>query len=260
LASLVHEADSPMDSRLLRAKSRFGRYFTGLTRDDAGGLRYLYRPQNFNYEAAPAGSVRGTGVTTIGGSSGSLDSPWTIASPGAIGTNAVQNGTTGGRALVNLGVRAGVDKVQFIRVDMDPILRVSPLPLVVSYPELVVSNGIVVSQIVARTLTRPDIQFSAVDLGVALFTPVAYSQTQYVYNNTGSTVIAGAEGPGNIEPTFGMQFSKVGVHNLNDGNSDEQDGTRGFLWSTFDGSTNAPVIFPVGTTLQDLEDAYNALP
>lgn len=259
LASLVHEADSPMDSRLIRAKSLFGRYFTGITRDDAGGLRYLYRPENFNYESAPAGSSRGSGVTSIGSSSGSLDSPWTIAAPGAIGTNAI--GTTGtGRQLVNLGVRAGVDKIQFIRVDMDPILRVSPLPLVISYPELVISNGIVVSQVVVRTNTRPDILFSAADLGVALFTPIAITQSAYTYNNTGGTIIAGAEGPGNIEPTFGMQFSKVGVHNLNDGNSDEQDGTRGFLWSTFDGSTNAPVIFPIGSTLRELEEAYNALP
>ena len=44
------------DDRVSRATSLVGRYFTGLTRDDAGGLRYLYHPFNRNYEGAPAGS------------------------------------------------------------------------------------------------------------------------------------------------------------------------------------------------------------
>lgn len=54
------------DDRVARSINPNGRYFTGLTRDDAGGLRYLYHPANRNYEAAPAGSIRGS-VSTAGG-------------------------------------------------------------------------------------------------------------------------------------------------------------------------------------------------
>jgi len=58
------------DERVSRAIDPSGRYFTGITRDDAGGLRYLYHPLNRNYEQAPAGSIRGN-VSTAGGGGGS---------------------------------------------------------------------------------------------------------------------------------------------------------------------------------------------
>jgi len=262
LASLIrNDAEEVLDGRLLRATSLVGRYFTGLTRDDIGGLRYIYRPDNLNYEAAPAGSVRGSGSVSTIGSSGALDSPWTIVGgTSTIGTNAVGTGATGTqRQLVNLGVRAGVDHIRFIRVDLDPILRVSPAPVVVSYPELVISNGIVVSQLVVRTNTRPDYLVSAADVGVVQEVPVASLVDSLVFQNNGATITANAEGPGNIQPAFGIQLSKLGVYNLNSGNSDEQDGFRGFLWSSFDGSTNAPTVYPVGTRLEDLQAVIDFL-
>lgn len=247
-----------LDNRISRATSQLGRYFTGLTRDDIGGLRYIYRTENFNYETAPAGSVRGSGVVSTVGSGSSLDSPWTIAGgTAAIGTNAVTTGTT--RQLVNLGVRAGVDHVQFTRVDLDPILRVSPLPVVVSYPELVISNGVVISQIVVRTNTVPDFQISAGDLGVIDEEPVPAEVTQLNFVNNGILLTPNAEGPGNIEPQFVFRLSKIGIHNLNIGNSDEQDAIRGRIWSTFDGSTNLPTVFPVGTRISDLEAVIDFL-
>jgi hypothetical protein len=261
LASLIRNDDEEeirLDSRLLRALSPVGRYFRGLTRDDIGGLRYIYRPQNLNYEAAPAGSVRGSGVVSTVGSGASLDSPWTIAGgTAAIGTNAVTTGNA--RQLVNLGVRAGVDHIQFVRVDLDPILRVSPFPVVVSYPELVISNGVVISQIVVRTNTAPDFQISAGDLGVIDEVPVSHEFTDLNFVNNGSTLTPNAEGPGNIEPQLVFRLSKVGVYNLNVEETDEQDARRGFLWSTFDGSTNLPTVFPVGTQISDLEAVIDFL-
>jgi hypothetical protein len=168
-------------------------------------------------------------------------------------------GTGGGtvRPLVNLGVRAGVDKVVFVRVDTDPVLRLSPAPVFISYPELVVSNGIVISQVVSRTLTRPDLLFSAAEAGVdAGGEPNAGTYGDVTYVNTGAGLDAQAEGPGNIEPFGGgYTFNKIGPHMLNTGNSDEEDGDQGFVWGTYDGSTNMPVVFPVGTRLQDIEDA-----
>jgi hypothetical protein len=103
------------DDRVVRAISPTGRYFTGLTRDDAGGLRYLYHPANRNYEGAPAGSFRGSASTGGGGASAALESPWTVAgSTGQVGTTAVGTTTTSNTLqLVNLAVRAGVDRVRF---------------------------------------------------------------------------------------------------------------------------------------------------
>jgi len=73
--------------------------------------------------------------------------------------------------------------------------------------------------------------------------------------NTGATLDGASEGPGNIEPQSGYTFSKVGVYSLNRGNTDEQDGQPGNIWGSFDGSTNAPVLYPIGTKLADLEAA-----
>ncbi|MSU31829.1 MAG: hypothetical protein EXS25_04040 [Pedosphaera sp.] len=252
LASMVNNAvQATGDDRLIRAVNPVGRYFTGLTRDDMGGLRYIYRPENRNYEGAPQGSVRGSGVVSnVGGNSGPTESPWTIIDGrGFIGTNVLGGGGTV-RPFANLGVRGGVDKVRFIRVNLDPILRISPFPVIISYPEIVLSNGVAIRQVISRTQTVPDYVFSAADNGVSPPTPVSQVDTQLTFNNTS---IGGAEGPGNIEPRGGIVFSKLGIYTLNRGNTDEEDGIPGILWSSFDGSTNAPVIYPVGTRLSDLE-------
>jgi hypothetical protein len=247
------------DDRVSRATSQVGRYFTGLTRDDAGGLRYLYHPANRNYEGAPAGSVRGSAIPGGGGSgaSASLESPWTIAgSTGQVGTTAVGTATTNSTLqLVDLAVRAGVDRVRFVKVNTDPVLRQNARQAAVTYPEIVSSNGVVIRQVVSRILTRPDILISARDLGVGFYVPYFGALEPPTFVNTGATLDPDAEGPGNIEPQSGYTFSKVGVYSLNFGNTDEQDGIPGSLWGSFDGSTNAPVIYPIGSKLADLEAA-----
>lgn len=260
LASTISvNAFETSDDRMVRAISQTGRYFTGLTRDDAGGLRYLYHPSNRNYEGAPAGSFRGTPTSTGGGGgSAALESPWTVAgSSGQVGTTAVGTAATTPNTLqlVNLAVRAGVDKVRFVKVNTDPVLRQNARQAAVTYPEVVSSNGVVIRQVVSRVLTRPDILISARDLGVANYVPLIGAQVLPTFVNTGATLDGNAEGPGNVDPQSGYTFSKVGVYSLNRGNTDEQDGQPGNLWGSFDGSTNAPVLYPIGSKLADLEAA-----
>jgi len=251
------------DERVSRAIDPSGRYFTGITRDDAGGLRYLYHPLNRNYEQAPAGSIRGN-VSTAGGGGGSgasaaLESPWTVAATGGqVGTTAVGTAATtptNTLQLVNLGVRAGVDKVRFVKVNTDPVLRQSARQAAVTYPETVNSNGVVIRQVVSRILSRPDILISARDVGVGTYIPLIATYTSPPFVNTGATLDGAAEGPGIVEPVSNFTFNKIGVYSLNIGNTDEQDGQPGTLWGSFDGSTNAPVIYPVGSKLSDLEAA-----
>jgi hypothetical protein len=250
------------DDRVIRSINPNGRYFTGLTRDDAGGLRYLYHPANRNYEAAPAGSIRGSVSTSVGSSSSSLESPWTIAGSGeVVGTTAVGTTTTNNvLQLVNLGVRAGVDRVRFVKVNLDPVLRQNARQASVTYPEVVNSNGVVIRQIVSRFIARPEILISARDLGVVdNYAPVAFEFSPVTFQNNGATLDADAEGPGNIEPVSSYTFSKLGVYSLHIGNTDEQDGQPGNIWGSFDGSTKAPILYPIGSKLSDLEAAvlYN---
>jgi len=250
------------DDRVARSINPNGRYFTGLTRDDAGGLRYLYHPANRNYESAPAGSFRGSVSASTGGASASLESPWTVAdSSNQIGTTAVgTTGTSNTLQLVNLAVRAGVDRVRFIKVNLDPVLRQNARQAAVTYPEVISSNGVVTRQVVSRLIARPEILISARDLGVLdNYAPVAFEFSPVTFQNTGATLDAAAEGPGTIEPISSYTFSKLGVYSLHIGNTDEQDGQPGNIWGSFDGSTNAPILYPIGSKLSDLEAAVLSL-
>jgi len=61
-------------------------------------------------------------------------------------------------------------------------------------------------------------------------------------------------GPGVIDPGAEISFSKIGPFFYQRGGGTENIGQRGFFWGAFDGSTNAPVVLPGGTTLGEVED------
>jgi len=52
-----------------------GGFWTGLTRDDVGGLKYIYHAVNYNVENPSPNAFTGIGVPGISGGGGS---PWTI--------------------------------------------------------------------------------------------------------------------------------------------------------------------------------------
>jgi len=98
---------------------------------------------------------------------------------------------------------------------LDPVLRQNARQASVTYPEVVNSNGIVIRQVVSRFIARPEILISARDLGVTdNYAPIAFQFTPVTFQNTGATLDADAEGPGNIEPLSGYTFSKLGVYSL----------------------------------------------
>ena len=189
------------------------------------------------------------------------EKPYRGEKGGLVGTTAVgTTGTSNVLQLVNLGVRAGVDRVRFVKVNLDPVLRQNARQSAVTYPEVVNSNGVVIRQVVSRFIARPEILISARDLGVIdNYAPVAFEFSPVTFQNTGATLDAAAEGPGNIEPVSSYTFSKLGVYSLHVGNTDEQDGQPGNIWGSFDGSTNAPILYPIGSKLSDLEAAVLSL-
>jgi hypothetical protein len=54
-------------------------------------------------------------------------------------------------------------------------------------------------------------------------------------------------------------LSKIGLWNFHIGNTSEEDrlagfdASNGFAWGSFDGSTNAPVIFPKSLSMKEME-------
>lgn len=231
-----------------------GAYIDRLTRDDVGALRFLYSPQNRNYELAPSGSaVQGTftGSTVGSGGSGGGGSPWVpvVITPPVAGGGTDPTGggtvTNAGPAFINAGVRRGVDKITFVRADVDPILRRIRTPLLVRYAETVETTNGVVNQRVERLLTVPDIMISASNFGEAAILTRSIGHV----NNSAIDGISGAVngGPGNLDVGQEITFNNAGRLYLNPALGSIQNELSTYIvWASFDGTTNAPITFPQG--------------
>jgi len=99
------------------------------------------------------------------------------------------------------------------------------------------------------------------DLGLIFEVPVTFRRTDTSgwQNNDAINGFSNLAGPGVIQPTAVFLFTDRLPYFLN-GNPDFLDDSSGFssfIWASFDGTTNAPVIYPqVGTiTLEDLQNA-----
>ena len=210
-----------------------GSYFTGLTRDDVGALRYLYLPSNRNVESLPANSIA-LSQSTGGGS------VWTPVDGTAT------NGATA--TAVNQAARPGVDKITFVRGNYDSILGAFTTTITNAYTDQYYdSNSVLRSQSVARVITQPDFLFRAADLGVADgYSPIFFSRTDISWVNNGQQ---GNGGPGQIDGPVVFSFSNIGPYIINSGSFlDEFNNSGvGFVWGSYDGTTNEPVTYPNGS-------------
>ncbi len=194
-----------------------GVYYPGLTRDDLGGLRYLLSRYNTHVEQLLP-DVQGCG------------------------TNA--------NNFVNLATRPGVDKITFQRVDYDAVV-VRGQAITNDYVDIYLANGVPVPQTLRRISTKPDIIFTAADLGVSSFgVPIMTAQTgttNWINNSLFNSALAG-DGPGIIQPGIVIAFNKVGPTWLNwtPGLLSGPTNPQMPLWSSFIDTTQLPVLYPSG--------------
>jgi hypothetical protein len=236
-----------------------GSYFTGLTRDDVGAIKYMYQTANRNFEAAIAGSTSvGSGTIFVGGGGG----PWTIPSTNQTTTNVVG----GASGLIDPAVRNGVDKLTFVRAQFDSVLGQFFTPITNIYTEIVYTNGAAVSQRVQRVLLAPDFLFTARDLqgaaepGLLPATVSTRSTTAGWVNSDGLTRAVTRSGPGVIQPPIDIALNNTGfiqpwIIPGSPGSISWLGGLPSYVLGAFDGSTNEPVIFSQGgnITIQQLE-------
>ena len=210
---------------------KFGTFFTGLTRDDVGGLRYLYRPSNYNWEQiSPEVQV----VANAG-------SPWTPV--GA--TNAVPS---------TLALRQGIDKVRYEKRSFDSLLGTFFTPFTNTFSTTIVTNGTAYQQVIGRAVLAPDVLISAGDITQNGFGgPLIVRTVGNPYNSV--TTVTGVNGPGSRSPITQFILNKVGP--VWTGHTPEfireNQVTFNYAWGSFDGTTNAPVIYPSGRSIRDLE-------
>ncbi|MBI4658937.1 MAG: hypothetical protein HY735_08845 [Verrucomicrobia bacterium] len=253
-----------------------GIFYSGLTRDDVGGIRYLIRTSNLNVENVPTNAIAAfsTGGLTSGiGASGST-LPWAVvggvasgtqtgtgvgAGAGGVGGAGVPGGGVGATTatnLVDLALRPGVDKITFVRANFDSLLGQFFTNNVV-YADSYVTNGFIRQQLVQRTVTQPDILFSAADLGIDPGgNPYQFDRLLSFVNNEAQNSAPGGTalgGPGVVSSPVEITFSKIGPWFFNIRDGGETFASRGLVWGSYDSTTNAPVLFPAGLSIRELE-------
>jgi hypothetical protein len=195
-----------------------GQFASQLTRDDAGGLRYLLRPDHYAFE---------TLLPDVHGAGTNLNS------------------------YVDLALRAGVDKIIFVRQDYDALTGEAYVPLTNDFIDAYMTNNTLVHQQLERIISKPDFVFSAFEpIGNISYTCTDASNW---LNNSRPNGSADGEGPGTIRPQVNISFQKYGLAN----NVQTEDGlppnaVTAFTarWASFDDSTNPPAIFADSDTSQ----------
>jgi hypothetical protein len=155
----------------------------------------------------------------------------------------------------NTALRQGVNKLTFVRANYDSLVGRFFQPLTNIYSQVLISDSLPVTNWFQRVVTKPDYLYTAADL---LTTSSVRTDTAGNYNFANEN--PGTAGPGNIEPNMQITFNKVGplLENFYGTNFilnglSESAATTNFIWGSYDGSTNDPVVYPSGTSIANLE-------
>jgi hypothetical protein len=154
-----------------------------------------------------------------------------------------------------VALRQGIEKVTFIRRDFDSLLGQFYSPVTNNYTLTAVTNYSLFPQRIQRVVIRPDILFSATDLagGFPSIPSVVRSSPGFDATGEQPTLF----GPGVIREPVSFQFNKVGPIYLNGTYPmfvDEAGALLHFAWASYDATTNAPILYPNGTSIADLEN------
>lgn len=156
-----------------------------------------------------------------------------------------------------IGLRQGVEQIRFVRRDYDSLIGTFFQPVTNEYNLVILTNNSLQVQRTRRVVTTPDIVISAEDLGtIVVQSSIAPAIARRTISFSASNNIAPLNGPGTMENPIAITFNKVGpfYYNYSAGSLDEATQLPELIWGSFDGSTNAPVIYPNGTSIQNLEN------
>jgi hypothetical protein len=160
------------------------------------------------------------------------------------------------------GLRRGVEKITFVKTSYDSYSGRYYAPQTNFFSMTTVTNSTNWVQTFERIATAPDIIFTAVDALPGPAAPLLWNDVaRNIHFSSANSPGNGLAGPGVIDPQTVITFNKSGpifynvVTNLINGNwfMDERTSGQQFLWASYDDSTNAPVVFPNGTSIQEVE-------
>ena len=164
----------------------------------------------------------------------------------------------------SVALRQGVERIRFEKREFDSLLNRFFNPVTNTYVLNMITNNTLFPQTVQRVILTPDFLMTAQDLATIPSDPnigagfVARRANIFDANN----VNPGLAGPGVVVPGTVFTFNNVGPIYLNPGifflgrtNTalSEASQSQLLIWGSFDGTTNAPVVYPNGTDLTNLE-------
>lgn len=150
----------------------------------------------------------------------------------------------------------GIEKVSFVRRDYDSLIGTFFLPVTNNFTAIAVTNNTNAVLTMRRVVDFPDLLFDAEDLlagpdwnpGEPLVLAVVRTMS---FDTT--AVPPNQFGPGTITPPVAMTYNSSGVAYFNSSPGlGQAQGVRQFLWASFDGTTNQPILYPSGASLTNL--------
>jgi len=166
------------------------------------------------------------------------------------------------------GLYKGVENIKFVKASYDSLIGQYFQPITNNYTMLHVTNSQVQVQYFQRIVTQPDFLLDAQDMVTgpgALPIVGTYARN---LNFDQANILPGLAGPGTITTPTTITYEKAGPVYFNTP-LDTMDGTPYFtetpggdindlfyavyfVWGSFDGTTNAPVVYPDGTSTDNL--------
>ena len=167
------------------------------------------------------------------------------------------------------GLYRGIENVKFVKSSYDSLIGQFFQPITNNYTMVMVTNSQNVTQHFQRVVTTPDFLLDAQDLTTG---PSSAVHAAFVFGRNldfdQANVIPGLAGPGTITTPTTITFSKGGPVYFNSF-GDVMDGTpyftnspggdigdlyytEYFVWGSYDGTTNTPVIYPNGASIDSL--------
>jgi hypothetical protein len=166
------------------------------------------------------------------------------------------------------GLYEGIEKINFVFASFDSDAGEFFAPITNDYTMVVITNSQPHVQQFQRIVTEPDFLFQASDQadGNGAYPVLVSIEDVSVPNFDTANVLPGLAGPGTINPQTTVAFEKTGPVYFNDffdltgtnywaeTPTTDDDLFYGlyFVWGSFDGTTNAPVVYPDGATLDSL--------
>jgi hypothetical protein len=158
----------------------------------------------------------------------------------------------------NTNLRQGIDHFTFVRASYDSLVGRFFQPITNIYTQVIVTNSQPITVSLRRVVTKPDFLFTSRDMGQP--NAGVAERTQTIGNFNDANKLPGLSGPGNIEPNMTVTFNRVGPYleniygtNFIFNGLSESTADTNVVWASFDGTTNAPVIYPNGTSIANLE-------